>query len=318
MPAFPKPQFTYAYDVATQARALRTYRDTAPGRAIPPKSSTRLLVATWNVANLGVQQRRPQDYQVLAEIISWFDVVALQEVNDKLDGLRGILHELPQTWAAMFSDPDGNDERGAFLYDSKKVVPLELIGELGVPVADQPFIKLPGITRAFQGFDRSPYIGSFRAGSFEFVLVSAHLYYGKDDKAARERRSLEAYAVGRWADLRTKAKAAYLNDVIALGDFNIPKADQSDAVFAALTRRGLRRPDHSTKIWSAIASDSDYDQILFVPSKTASEFTGKIGVFDFDGAVFPDLFQTKTKTQFLAYLRYYVSDHRPLWAQFKI
>ncbi len=57
MPPFPQPSFDYAYDAGAQIDALRTYRDTAPGRQIPAKASDRLLLATWNIANLGVQKR---------------------------------------------------------------------------------------------------------------------------------------------------------------------------------------------------------------------------------------------------------------------
>jgi len=39
-------------------------------------------------------------------------------------------------------------------------------------------------------------------------------------------------------------------------------------------------------------------------------------VFDFDGAIFGDLWQARGRDDFLAYVRYYLSDHRPLWAEF--
>jgi hypothetical protein len=35
-------------------------------------------------------------------------------------------------------------------------------------------------------------------------------------------------------------------------------------------------------------------------------------VFDFDGALFQDLWSTRTKAKFLSYVRYHISDHRPL------
>ena len=40
------------------------------------------------------------------------------------------------------------------------------------------------------------------------------------------------------------------------------------------------------------------------------------GIFDFDGAVFRDLWgETKAaQARFRSYVRYYLSDHRPLWA----
>lgn len=42
----------------------------------------------------------------------------------------------------------------------------------------------------------------------------------------------------------------------------------------------------------------------------------RLGIFDFDGAVFRGLWGNGTKaeqTRFRSYVRYYLSDHRPLW-----
>ena len=68
----------------------------------------------------------------------------------------------------------------------------------------------------------------------------------------------------------------------------------------------------------AIASDNQYDQIAFFPGETKQDFTGQAGVFDFDGAVFPDLWRTRGRSDFLTFCKYYLSDHRPLWAEFRI
>jgi hypothetical protein len=61
MPAFPKPSFTFDYDADAERAALRQWRDTQPGRAIPAKDANRLLLATWNIANLCAQDRGPKD-----------------------------------------------------------------------------------------------------------------------------------------------------------------------------------------------------------------------------------------------------------------
>ncbi|MGB5169438.1 MAG: hypothetical protein WBO84_07330 [Acidimicrobiia bacterium] len=52
--------------------------------------------------------------------------------------------------------------------------------------------------------------------------------------------------------------------------------------------------------------------MAFVPGpiKDAVEETG---VFDFDGAVFSHLWDTKPRTEFMAYTQYFLSDHRILW-----
>jgi endonuclease/exonuclease/phosphatase family metal-dependent hydrolase len=318
MPSFPKPKFSYNYNVQKEIRALRKYRDTKKGRSIPKKSKNRLLLATWNIANLGLQDRRNKDYRLIAEMISWFDIIAIQEVKDDLSGLRAIQNNLPKSYMTLFTDIAGNDERLTFLFDNRKVFPLEKVGEISVPVKDQKWVRIENISRKFKGFDRNPFLAAFVADSFEFLLVNVHLYFGDDSRPKVERRALEAYATARWAGLRVKDKDAYVRDIIVLGDFNLPKVEPDDPIYKALRSRGLRLPKHSSKIGSAIATDNHYDQIFFFPGQTKNEFTGNTGTFDFDGGIFQNLWTTRTRSQFLSYLRYYISDHRPMWAEFKI
>jgi endonuclease/exonuclease/phosphatase family metal-dependent hydrolase len=201
---------------------------------------------------------------------------------------------------------------------SRKVRQLEEVGELAIPPSDLRYIKLPGITQLFDGFDRNPYLGLFQAGSFSLQLASVHLYFGSDAKISMNRRALETFAVARWADQRRKSAFSATCDIIALGDFNLPKASPGDPIFDELTRRGLQLPAHSTQIGSSIAEDNHYDQIGFFPGETGEQFTGRSGVFDFDGALFRTLWEARSRQDFLAYVRYHLSDHRPLWAEFAI
>ncbi len=318
MPPFPKPNYTHPFNTQSEIQGLRNYRDTEPGRGIPAKKNNRLLVATWNIANLGQQKRTPKHYKLIAEIISWFDIVAIQEAKDDLSGLWGIQDELSNTYQVLFSDRGGNDERMAFLYDAQKVFPLEKVGEIAIPVAHQKHIKVPGINIRFKGFDRNPYLAAFAAGSLEFLLVNVHLFFGKDKWQDRHRRALEAYATARWANNRRKDKDAYVENILVLGDFNLPKEGSGNQVLAALQGKGLQKPSHSTQIASSISTDNQYDQIFFFPGSTKDSYTGKTGIFDFDGALFRSLWNSKTEKQFNAYMRYFISDHRPLWAEFRI
>jgi endonuclease/exonuclease/phosphatase family metal-dependent hydrolase len=320
MPSFPKPSFKFDYNLNTERTALRNWRDTKPGRAIPAKAANRLLLATWNIANLGAQARRPNDYALLAEVISWFDLVAVQEVKNARTGLDQLLAALPASWRTIYSDAAGNDERMSYLYDSTKVKTRELVGEIAIAPSDLKNVKLPEATTArFEGFDRNPYIVSFEAKKTVFCLVNVHLYYG-DDRAATalQRRALEAYAVARWCERESTSKYALTPIIAAMGDFNLPKADPSDPIFKALTKTGLQLPDHSTEIGSNLEGDQHYDQVAFFPAGAGASFTGKSGVFDFDGGLFAALWASKTEAQFRSYIRYFMSDHRPLWAEFKL
>ncbi len=297
---------------------LRALRDHKKLRDVPAKRRDRLLLATWNIANFGLQKRRDKDHRLIAEILGWFDLVAVQEVADDLSGLYAVRDLLPPSYRLLISDTAGNDERAAFVYDTRKVTLLEMVGRLSIAPTNLAHVNLPGVDQPFRGFDRSPYLAAFQRGSFRFVLASVHLFFGSDAPQDMGRRSLEAYAVARWADLRRKDKHAYASDIIALGDFNLPQVAPHDPIYKALTKRGLVLPEHPTEVGgSSLGGHKHYDQMAFFPGET-KEFNERIGAFDFDNVVFRELWDPKRPGPFLAYARYYISDHRPLWAEFRV
>jgi endonuclease/exonuclease/phosphatase family metal-dependent hydrolase len=317
VPPFPDPKLDYHYDRGEQIAALRTYRDTKPDRAIPDRAAGRLLLATWNVANLGVQDRTDDDYALIAEIVSWFDLVAIQEVNDNLRGITAIRDHLPDVYRLLFSDASGNLERQAFLFDSTRVAQLEEIGRLSIPPSQLDEIVMPGTSTPFPGFDRGPYLAAFEVEQLRLQLVNVHLFFGSAADADIDRRKLEAYAVGWWADRRHRDKHTYVPNVVPLGDFNLPKAAPGDPIHDALTAKGLVLPPHSSQVGSAIATDNQYDQMAFFTGPVSEHFTGNMNVYDFDGALFADLWAKVPRKDFLAYARFHMSDHRPLWAEFR-
>ena len=67
---------------------------------------------------------------------------------------------------------------------------------------------------------------------------------------------------------------------------------------------------------SSLGGVNHYDQVALFPTETTE--LEQLAVFDFDNAIFKDVFAAKTPKQFLAYTRFHMSDHRPLWAQFSI
>ncbi|MCB4808065.1 endonuclease/exonuclease/phosphatase family protein [Tamlana sp. 62-3] len=310
MPSFAKPKFSFPFILNDEINHLKAHKTL---REIPDKVDDKLLIASWNIANLGLQDRHTDHYKLIAEIINWFDVVAVQEVNANLEGLRNIESELPSYYSLIFSDRGGNNERSAFIYDNRKIKLLELVGEIAVAPKDHKYIKIKGITETFTGFDRNPYLCSFQWQNFTFILITVHSFSGSTSKSDLNRRALEAYAISRYADLNRKNKNAFSKNIIALGDFNIPKVEPGDVVYNALLSRGLLLPYHSTKVYSNISNDKQFDQIAFLPDIKSKIVNN--GVFDFDTAIFPELWQNETPKNFRSYLRYYISDHRPLWMQ---
>jgi len=106
--------------------------------------------------------------------------------------------------------------------------------------------------------------------SLVLILISVHSYYGSKKLKDLERRALEAFAIARDAQLSGKSKNSFTKNIIALGDFNIPKVDKDDIIYKALISKGLKLPKHSTKVYSNITNDKEYDQIAFLPSIKSS------------------------------------------------
>lgn len=73
----------------------------------------------------------------IAEIVSHFDIVAVQEVYKDLKALHRLIEVLGGYWKYVCTDATewshGNSERMVFLYDSRKVRFGDLSGELVLP-----------------------------------------------------------------------------------------------------------------------------------------------------------------------------------------
>jgi hypothetical protein len=181
----------------------------------------------------------------------------------------------------------------------------------------------------FNGFSRTPYLGTFHSGDLALELASVHSIFGKDsDPNAPARRLAETRAIAWWCEERSEDPDSYTKDIMALGDFNTPTDDDEQLaadMLEELRRRGLRTPKYrdegeekviETQIGTAVRSKNQYDQMLFFPRDTESDIVG-CGVFDFDAVVFADLWAERGRVPFHKYTVWAISDHRPLWAQLK-
>ncbi len=290
------------------ARGLKVLRKRIDDAAIPPsKLDESINVATWNIREFGRRRRRKAALHYIAEILGQFDLIAVTEVRDNLTELRKVLDYLGPYWRAVYSDfntdPAGNRERIAYIYDKRAVAFTGLAAEADPPRKRNKTLGeyLPAIT-----WWRSPYIVSFRAGNFDFILVTAHIRWDTTGGPASRARALKTLAT--WIDLRRREKHVADKDIIVMGDFNIPKTN--DALFKAVTSAGLRVPAPLRDIHTNLAKNKRYDQILHFPTYTKS-FTNHGGVLDFYRNNHKPLFRDLDKTAFT----YQMSDHLPLWVQ---
>ena len=289
-----------------------------------------LLIGTWNLRAFGgltekwdaAPEDRPKrdlhSLACIAEIVSRFDVVALQEVKEDIKALRHMLRSLGDHWGLILTDVTkgsaGNAERMAFVFDTRRVRPSGLACELVLP----PKVGRTRINpeRALDQFSRTPYAVSFlatgRGYRQTFILTTLHVVYGKEAE-----RTPELDALARWAAEWARQFDAFGQNLIVLGDFNIERA--GDPNYDAFVSTGLRVPTELQDFPRTLPGKDKgkkvkfYDQIAWftgeqgVPALSLT-YSGRGGNFDFYDVVLRGLTPADVSWK--------LSDHYPLWVEF--
>ncbi len=309
-----EPKIKYKVDLKKELVNLEKHKSV---RNLPNKSDKNILIATWNLTNFGMQKRKDDHLKMMAKIIECFDLVAVQELADDLEHFNKLLNFLGTGWDRIFTDCGGNRERLGFIFNKKRVTPVGLYAELVIKGRDRGSIVIENISEEFEDFNRNPVMVNFKVKNFEFTLVNVHLYWESFNL-----RRLEVKALSKWAKSRVKSKYPPNNDIILIGDFNMPEPEESDEICSELMNNGLAVPKHGTNLLGTnLAGDKHFDELAFFPAQTGSDYSNNMGVFDYDNAIFKDLWDDvdkNKKLKFFQYIRYYIADHRPLWAEFNI
>lgn len=294
-------------------------------KAIPPKRlEQNLLIATWNIRAFGDVTRKwksgvndspKRDLESIlsiAAIISKFDVIAVQEVKGNIRALRDMLKVLGDDWSLILTDvtrgSEGNDERLAFLFDTRRVKLSGLACELVVP---QDELKEIAVSALDKQFARTPYAVGFKTSGCTFVLTTLHILYGKNAKD----RIPELRAIAKWLSSWAKEMNEYEQNFIALGDFNIDK--RGDLLNQTFIAEGLHIADPLKNATRSIFDETKfYDQIAWFDGANGSPALSikciNGGNFDFVDKVLRK--RNLTKLQ----LSWHISDHYPLWAEFSL
>jgi endonuclease/exonuclease/phosphatase family metal-dependent hydrolase len=298
---------------------------------VPAKIPDRnLLIATWNLRGFGdlteswecqkddVSKRDLHALRCITEIVSRFDVIAIQEVRSNLKCLRHMLKKLGPDWGLILTDvtkgKSGNYERLAFVFDTRKVRISGLACELVVP--EEQLNKI-GPDALKKQFARTPYAVSFRSAGKTFILVTLHVIYGIN----AEERVPELKAIAEWLAEWAKEIKDWKQNLIALGDFNIVR--EGDKLYNAFISTGLYIPKVLHNFPRTIfsdpkkpAEDKFYDQIAWFTGKDNTPVLSlnfvQGGIFDFTKIALKSLNLTKEQ------LSYRISDHYPLWAEFQV
>lgn len=285
--------------IAKERRALMKLMDEGPHSISKRQIDENILIATWNIQHFSNKKSR-RAIQYIADICERFDIIALQEIKTDLRGVAKLQELLPGNYKILVSDPTGNYERFAFLYDKRTVISTGLVCEIG--------FNVPAKTHQGYQLHRMPYCASFRAGRFDFVIANAHIYYGRSAKEKKQRKE-EIRMLVNFIDrrARTERTKVFDRDFFVVGDFNIGKA--GDEFFNALVHKGFQMPANLSTLRTNFSRDATYDKIAWVDRPSFS-FSGNVNVVPFGEVLFQDRNPKGGKRE--------ISDHLPLWGEFKI
>jgi endonuclease/exonuclease/phosphatase family metal-dependent hydrolase len=318
--------FTKAHADRTSAGLLSLKEAFATEKVPERVRSSKLLLATWNIREFesekyGARQREALYY--IAEIIDHFDIVAVQEVRDDLSSLEKVMDILGSSWEYLLTDVtaggQGNQERMAFVYDTRKVRFGGLVGEIVLPPVKKG-------TPANQ-FARTPFMVGFRTGWFKFTICTTHIYYGESVKDDPQRIEEIRILAQRLAEVVSEDNA-WAKNMILLGDFNIFGTE--DETFEALTAPGFQIHKNLLGTGSNVDQSKHFDQIAFIAPDLKDRLEDcNAGVFNYYKYVYrenqselyaPDVPQTKAGEpgKFKDWRTYQMSDHLPMWIELRV
>ena len=224
-----------------------------------------LLLGTWNIRNFddnrfGNGPRLDESFFYLAEVISAFDIIAVQEICEDLAPFERLMETVGPEHDYIITDVTigdaGNRERLGFIYNRNKVHFTGVAGELVLPFDQQ----ISDVTKKRQ-FARTPFSCSFQSGWFKFNFATVHIYFGEDGLTTPEfkRRVAEIDSVAEFIAKRAKEDKTTAH--ILVGDFNIDAFDAP--TFDALKKHGFEV--FKNKEGSNSTQTKFYDQISFMP-----------------------------------------------------
>lgn len=256
--------------------------------ACEAQSASTIKIATWNIENFGASKcKDPVRMRKIVSILKEYDLIAIQEISNvkeqnDLDcprnehscpgekncgmvrkALEKCLNEENGRHYQFVFSPQVKDERYLFVYDPEKVA-LESAELVNDPDDSKPICD--SNPKSTGKMVRQPFKGKFKAGSFDFILLTAHT---SPSINVPELEGLEHFA--RQCEMDDEP------DIVVLGDLN------ADCTY-------LRETDPiafkgSDYVWvvsddvdtTVAATDCAYDRVIF-KSPTVEDFTGKWGV----------------------------------------
>jgi endonuclease/exonuclease/phosphatase family metal-dependent hydrolase len=251
--------------------------------------SERIRICTFNIQVFGVSKMsKPGVADVLADIVSRFDLTAVQEVRSaRPEPVERFMALLPERYGYVLGPREGRSsskEQFWIIYDTEK---LTVLGAETWPDPGDRFERNP-LGVYFQTKDK-----------FDFILVDVHV---RPDSAAEEIAAMPELAAGfreLWQE----------RDVILMGDFNADGYYYDEtalsAVFPGDEYLIITGNDLDTTV---AAGDNSYDRII-ISASALEDYAFRLGVLRFEEHYDFDALPVRPRE---------LSDHYPVWAEFFI
>lgn len=255
---------------------LITLRAALDAKVVPRKTEGNLLIASWNIKEFGhTTQRLPEAYFYMAEIISRFDLVTVQEVKSTLNDLYILMRLLGDDWTYIVNDITegraGNSERSATLYNKTRVEFGGLAGEI---------VLWDDLTKnsAIKQLKRTPYITGFKAGWKRFAIVTLHLEPGESEASIEFRRQEVKLLLAAIAH-KVESHALWNENLILAGDFNLyAGANKDGPTIDLINEAGYREVESLVGVDTNASHTESYDRLFFTDNDYFSVATNTQGV----------------------------------------
>ena len=226
-------------------------------KKIPTRQLNKTLIfGTWNIREFDGNSkkygpRKEDDFMYIAEIVSRFDLMAVQEINESLRPLKEVMKILGDNFEYIMTDVaawknGGNKERLGFIYDKRTVDFKGVAGELVLP-QNKLIRNNDGIVE--RQFARTPFKCSFQSGWFKFKVTTVHIYFGDDSENSHKfKRRIDE--IDKVAELISDNAKKERDDIdpnqtwtnpynyFIVGDFNI--VDENNVTYDALRKYGFK------------------------------------------------------------------------------
>lgn len=238
-----------------------------------------ITIASFNIRKFSDNSRTDEELKQIASVLSEFDLIAVQEVLGDPVILNRTIEMLPG-YDFIVSEEVGNTqkERYAFIFNDKI----------------KPISKGKTYYDKYDKFIREPYYASFKAGEFDFKIMTVHILYG-DSAADREGEMKQIASVYEYYQEKDDSE----NDLILTGDFNTQPTHYNFDYIKEIPGITLAIQEGKSTLGK---TGHLYDNIIF--DSNTEEYTRLSGIHYFDTGMDRDAAKKA------------ISDHRPVYAVF--